>query len=236
MKLMRAPLTLQAANEFVAAHHRHHKPVVGHKFSIGATLDDTLVGAVIVGRPVSRMRDDGRTLEVTRLCTDGTRNACSFLYGAAARAAFALGYQRIGTYILASEPGTSLTATGWRLVGETAGGSWSRVSRPRNDDAPTTPKLLFQLEVAGGMRAREVIAADLCATYNHVSHHQLDSSAFHNRADEIIAALRAAGFELCPVNPTTAMKHAGRIMNSKIGEDMAEACYRAMISAAKEQT
>lgn len=142
--LQKIPLSLEDANAFVRRLHRHHGKVVGHKFSIGATLDGELVGAVIVGRPVSRMRDDGATLEVTRLCTDGTKNACSFLYGAAARAAFALGYSRIGTYILASEPGTSLTAAGWRLIGETKGGSWSRVSRERTDKHPTQPKLLYE--------------------------------------------------------------------------------------------
>ena len=145
------PVTLDEANAFVAEHHRHHKPVVGHKFSLGAVRDGALVGVVIVGRPVSRHRDNGSTLEVTRLCTDGARNACSFLYGAAARAAFALGYDRIGTYILKSEPGTSLTAAGWRLIGERGGGSWSVPSRPRTDKHPTEPKLLFE---AAAIRVR----------------------------------------------------------------------------------
>ena len=143
-KLCKVPLPLDEANTFVAAHHRHHKPVVGHKFSIGAVLGEEVVGVVIVGRPVARHRDDGMTLEVTRLCTDGTRNACSFLYGAAAKAAFALGYKRIGTYILVDEPGTSLTATGWRLMGETPGGSWSVPSRPRVDKHPLQKKLFFE--------------------------------------------------------------------------------------------
>nr|WP_241004027.1 XF1762 family protein [Magnetospirillum aberrantis] len=139
-----APVSLADANAFVAAMHRHHKPVVGHKFSLGATVDGAVVGVAIVGRPVARMRDDGETLEVTRLCTDGTRNACSFLYGAAARAAFALGYRRIGTYILASETGASCKAAGWRLIGQRGGGSWDCPSRPRQDKAPTAPKLLFE--------------------------------------------------------------------------------------------
>lgn len=142
-----ARLQLSEANAFVAEHHRHHKPVIGHLFSIGAAKDGKIVGVAIVGRPVARMRDDGETAEVTRLCTDGTRNACSFLYGASARAAFALGFRRIGTYILASEPGTSLTGAGWRLVGETGGGSWSRGDRPRVDKHPTEPKLLFEVTV-----------------------------------------------------------------------------------------
>ncbi len=111
--------------------------------SRGARLPDN---TVYVGRPVSRRRDDGATLEVTRLCTIGAKNACSFLYGAAARATFALGYKRIGTYILKREPGTSLVAAGWKLIGETPGKSWSVPSRPRDDNHPIEPKLLYQME------------------------------------------------------------------------------------------
>ncbi len=138
-------LELAEANAFVAKHHRHHRPVVGHVFSLGAAFDEVIVGVSIVGRPVARMRDDGETAEVTRLCTDGTSNACSFLYGASARAAFALGFKRIGTYILASEPGTSLTAAGWRLIGKVHGRSWSCPSRPRVDKHPLQEKLLFEV-------------------------------------------------------------------------------------------
>jgi len=145
MKLTAYPLTLAEANAFVAEHHRHHKPVVGHKFSIGAAIGGKTVGAVIVGRPVARGLDDGLTLEVTRLATDGTPNACSFLYGAAARAAFSLGFRRIGTYILASEPGTTLRAAGWRLVGEVKGRSWTCPSRPRVDKHPTQNKLRYEV-------------------------------------------------------------------------------------------
>jgi hypothetical protein len=146
VKLYAVPVSLAEANEFVSRHHRHHKPVIGHKFSIGAALGGNIVGVVIVGRPVSRRRDDGLTLEVTRLCTDGARNACSFLYGASARAAFALGYKRIGTYIRKDEPGVSLTASGWRLIGETPGKSWSCPSRPRVDKTELIPRLLYELE------------------------------------------------------------------------------------------
>ena len=98
------PVSLADANSFVALHHRHHKPVRGHKYSLSCMADGQLVGVAITGRPVSRYLDDGLTLEVNRLCTDGTRNACSFLYGAAARAAKAMGYQKIITYILDTEP------------------------------------------------------------------------------------------------------------------------------------
>lgn len=140
------PVDLAEANAFVSRHHRHHGPVVGHKFSIGAVRSGDIVGVAIVGRPVARSRDDGLTLEVARLCTIGGGNICSFLYGAAARAAFALGFKRIGTYILASEPGTSLTAAGWRLIGEVRGRSWSCPSRPRVDKIPLQSKLLFERE------------------------------------------------------------------------------------------
>lgn len=145
MKMTLVPIELGEANEFVRQVHRHHGPVVGHKFSLGAVKDDKIVGVAIVGRPTARRRDDGLTLEVTRLATDGTRNACSFLYGASARAAFALGYKRIGTYILASENGATLKASGWRLIGETPGRSWNVPSRPRVDKHPLQKKLLFEV-------------------------------------------------------------------------------------------
>lgn len=140
------PITLRAANAFVAEMHRHHKPTQGHKFSIGVVDDsDALRGVVIVGRPVARKRDDGWTAEVTRLCTDGTKNACSMLYGAAWRAAKAMGYRKIGTYILAEETGASLKASGWREVGPAGGGSWSVPTRPREDKAPTGLKTLWEM-------------------------------------------------------------------------------------------
>ena len=92
------PVSLKTANAYVAKQHRHHKPVTGHKFSIGCTnAQDVLVGVAIVGRPVSRYLDDGQTLAVNRLCTDGTKNACSMLYAAAWRAAQAMGYRKIIT-------------------------------------------------------------------------------------------------------------------------------------------
>jgi hypothetical protein len=144
-RLYHRPISLEAANVFVAQHHRHHKPVRGHKFSIGAILEGLLVGVAIVGRPVSRIRDDGLTLELSRLCTDGTRNACSFLIGKAAKATFALGFRRIGTYILQSENGVSLRAAGWTLIGETKGGSWDCPSRPRTDKHPTEKKTLWEM-------------------------------------------------------------------------------------------
>lgn len=134
------------ANSWVASLHRHHKQVRGHRFSIWASrpVGDLVakhVGVSIIGRPVSRKTDHKKVVEVLRLCTDGTRNACSFLYGASARAALALGYQEIQTFILESEPGTSLLAAGWELVGVTRGGDWNQPSRGgRRDDQPQGPK------------------------------------------------------------------------------------------------
>lgn len=148
MSLALCPIDFDQAAAFVREHHRHHTPPVGHKFSLAAMAGEELVGVVIVGRPVARRRDDGFTLEVTRLCTTGHRNACSYLYGAAARATFALGYRRIGTYILKREPGTSLVAAGWKLIGETPGKSWSVPTRPRADKHPIEPKLLFERNAA----------------------------------------------------------------------------------------
>lgn len=133
MTLEITPIHFSEANAFVAAHHRHHKPVVGAKFSIACSEDGTVRGVVIVGRPVARRLDDGFTLEVNRCCTDGTRNACSILYAAAWRAAKALGYRRLITYTLPEEGGASLRGAGWKCTGLRGGGNWNVKSRPRVD-------------------------------------------------------------------------------------------------------
>ncbi len=144
-RLIVVPCPLDEANSFVSQHHRHHQPVVGHKFSLAVADEANKIrGVAIVGRPVARGNDNGFSLEVTRLATDGCPNACSALYSAAWRAARALGYRRLGTYILASEPGTSLIAAGWRMVGEVKGRSWSRQSRPRVDKHPLQDKLFWE--------------------------------------------------------------------------------------------
>lgn len=146
MSLTIVPLTFKEANAFVAKHHRHHKPVPGCKFVIGVADDgaEAIVGVAIVGRPVARMLDDGWTLEVNRTCTDGTKNANSILYGAAWRAAKALGYRKLITYTLPEESGASLRGAGWREIGRRGGGSWSRKDRPRVDDHPTEQKMLWE--------------------------------------------------------------------------------------------
>ena len=140
MKFRAIPLELKEANDFVNSLHRHHKAVHRDKFRVGAITDGRIVGVVQVGRPVSRMLDDGKTAEVVRLCTDGTKDACSFLYGKAARICKEMGYEKIITYILENENGTSLKASGWVQEAVTNGGSWDRPSRPRQTQAPTVPK------------------------------------------------------------------------------------------------
>lgn len=133
---------LSEANDFVTRHHRHHKPVTGHRFSIGLVDGDgQLIGVAIVGRPVARNTDQKNTLEVLRLCTNGEKNACSQLYAAAARAGYELGYRVIQTSILDSEPGTSLRASGWEFAGRSRGGNWNSKSHPhRRTDQPMCPK------------------------------------------------------------------------------------------------
>lgn len=127
------PITLKEANAFIAEHHRHHRPVPGAKFALAVSDGSSVRGVAIVGRPVARGNDNGWTLEVNRVCTDGARNACSMLYGAAWRAAKAMGYKRLITYTLPEEGGTSLRASGWALVGLRGGGNWNVRSRPRVD-------------------------------------------------------------------------------------------------------
>jgi hypothetical protein len=145
MGLEIVPITLAEANAFVKQHHRHHERVVGAKFSIGCAEGERIIGIAIVGRPVARGLDNGWTAEVTRLCTDGTKNACSKLYAASWRVCRAMGYKKLITYILDSEKGVSLTAAGWKLVAEVKGRSWTCPSRPRVDKHPTQGKLRFEV-------------------------------------------------------------------------------------------
>tara|TARA_R100001594_G_scaffold116050_1_gene150980 strand:+ start:153 stop:599 length:447 start_codon:yes stop_codon:yes gene_type:complete len=126
------PLKRKEAQKFINNHHRHHKAPVGDIFRIGLESDGALIGVIMVGRPVARCYDDGRSLEVNRLCVlEGYKNACSMLYSAAARAGKALGYKRILTYTLSFEPGTSLRAVGWNKESSVKGRQWSCPSRER---------------------------------------------------------------------------------------------------------
>lgn len=125
MRMNIRPITFRQASDFINKYHRHHKATVGHKFSIGLFDEDQLVGCAVCGRPVSRHLDDGVTCEINRLCTDGTKNACSMLYGACCRIAKEMGYERIITYILESENGASLKASNFVCDGVAGGTHWS---------------------------------------------------------------------------------------------------------------
>lgn len=144
------PCSLKLANELVTRMHRHHKSVLGHLFSLAVYRGEELAGVVIVGRPVARGLQDGRTAEVTRCCTDGSKNACSKLYGAAWRVAREMGYRRMFTYTLSSEEGVTLRAAGWKRDGEVKGRSWSCETRPRTDKHPTTDKVRWLVSAHGG--------------------------------------------------------------------------------------
>ena len=131
MSLQIRPIILREANAYVAQHHRHNLPTNGHKWSLACYDGDRLCGVAIAGQPIARKLDDGLTIEIRRVCTDGTYNACTKLYGACARVAKEMGYRRIITYTLLSEPGTSLKASGFTNCGEAGGTSWNMPSRPR---------------------------------------------------------------------------------------------------------
>jgi hypothetical protein len=138
------PMSLAEAKVFIEKHHRHHIPPVGHKFSIGVSDGERVVGVATVGRPVARHYDDSWTLEVNRVATDGTKNACSALYAAAWRAGRALGYKRLITYTLEDESGASLRGAGWTVLHTSPGGSWSCGSRPRVDKHPLQKKICWE--------------------------------------------------------------------------------------------
>ena len=135
------PLELKELNLLVDSLHRHHKPVQGHRFSIGVEHNGKIVGGASIGRPVARLTNAKEVLEVTRLVTDGTKNACSILYAAAARIGKELGYKKIQTFILENENGTSLLSAGWEFENMSSGGDWTRLSKPnRRQDQPQCKK------------------------------------------------------------------------------------------------
>ena len=144
--LNRQPITLRQANDFIKQHHRHHSSTRGWKFGIALNDGEKIVGVAVAGRPVSRMLDDGYTLEVTRCCTDGTRNACSMLYNSIWRAGKEMGYRKCITYTLKGEGGHSLKGAGWKVANDNAGGgSWSRKNRKRIDKHPTEKKIRWEI-------------------------------------------------------------------------------------------
>lgn len=134
------PITLKQANAFVTDNHRHHGKTAGCKFALGLVENKELVGVAICGRPISRFLDDGLTLEVNRLCTDGTRNACSMLYAACVRVARAMGYKKVITYTLASENGASLKASNFADNGIAGGVIWTGKRSGRDNGVPQEMK------------------------------------------------------------------------------------------------
>lgn len=148
MTLELQPITQREADRFITEHHRHHPPSRGWKFGIAVASDGVVVGVIVVGRPVAASFDDGWTAEATRCCTDGTKNAASMLYGAACRAAMAMGYRRLITYTMRSEPGTSLRAAGWTVIARRPARSWAKESgRPRVDRSPVEERQLWEASI-----------------------------------------------------------------------------------------
>ena len=148
LPLALTPITLRAANEFISLHHRHHRGSHAHRFAVSVRdRSGVLCGVAIAGNPIAKALNDGATIEVTRSCTDGTRNANSMLYGAIWRAARALGYTRMITYTMAGESGSSLRAIGMRIDGTTEGRPWSRPKRRREATYPVSQKTRWTLNL-----------------------------------------------------------------------------------------
>lgn len=129
------PITFRAASDYIDRYHRHHAATVGCKFCIAVADGDQIHGVAVCGRPVSRMLDDGLTLEINRVCTDGSRNACSMLYGACCRIGKHMGYRRVITYTLASEDGANLKASNFKCEGIAGGTHWTG-ARDRGQPIP----------------------------------------------------------------------------------------------------
>lgn len=144
------PINFKTAKEFVDQYHRHHIAPQGYKFAVAATDGKQLIGVAIAGRPISRYRDDGETLEITRCCAKaGYKNLCSLLYARVVKIASTMGYKKIITYTLESESGISLIASGFKFAGINDGGSWNTKKRPRKDKAPTCKKKIWVRKLAG---------------------------------------------------------------------------------------
>jgi len=150
------PITVQRANEYVEIVHRHHgaSPTGFAMFSIAAVDDLSVIRGVAtaaIPNAANRLTDGFRTMEVVRVATDGTPNACSVLYAACARAAKALGFSKIISYILETETGTSLKAAGWvEEQGEFGNLSWA--NRPGRTGNNFGPKGRWMLDIAGTQR------------------------------------------------------------------------------------
>jgi hypothetical protein len=136
------PIHIKEANAFIAKYHRHNLPTVGGKFAVGAIHRGKLAGVAVAGRPVARRLDGGKTIEVLRVCTDGTPNCCSFLYSRVAKIARLFGYTKVITYTLEEESGDSLRAVGGRVARRVRAREWSAPSRRRKSQAVCGEKKL----------------------------------------------------------------------------------------------
>lgn len=138
MKYELQPLSLKEAQDFINEYHRHNVAPIRDKFRIGLNDGEKVIGVIMVGRPIARHNDDGWTLEVTRCCVlEGYKDANSMLYAAAWRATRNMGYKRLITYTLITEPGTSLVAAGWKVIGQTK-------ARPKGWDTPSRPRVMAE--------------------------------------------------------------------------------------------
>jgi hypothetical protein len=151
VRLFILPCELKEARDYITRFHRHHRPPQGHRWSIKAVDEDgNIHGVAVVGRPVGRHQQDGSTLEITRLCTDGTRNTVSFLVGACKRIARAFGWKRLISYTLIEENGASWKASGMTQTGETSGGAWSGTygdGKKRANVHPLQPKRRWEIQL-----------------------------------------------------------------------------------------
>lgn len=160
MSLTVAPIALKHAAKFIGVEHRHNKVMGIQRWALAAYDGQRLIGVVVVGNPNARMLKHPRRFEVTRLATDGTTDACSFLYGAATRVARAMGIWSLKTYTLLSESGASLRAVHAKDEGEVAAEEWGRPSRPRTTKHTIAPRRRWEL-------LRDT--ADLCKEYPNVA-------------------------------------------------------------------
>ena len=155
VRLRLIPVSLAEARRFIAETHRHNDPPTGHRVSVGIADDTGKVrGVGVLGHPLARKSDDGRTAAIYRIATDGVPNGCSMLYGALVRVAWALGYDKVLTYTLADEPGTSLRASGWTYDGEAGGGDWATASQPKRLNASEKPTMFFDHKMPQGKKVR----------------------------------------------------------------------------------
>lgn len=152
MSLQLVPLSQRQARAFITEHHRHNGAPQGDVIRVGLELDGTLIAVGTAGRPVAAGLQDGTTLEITRICTQGHDSACTRLYGALTRAAKALGYTRAITYTLASEPGASPRAAGFTATAAIPARDWAAESG--RDCNPYSENLLGERTTPAGPKIR----------------------------------------------------------------------------------